>query len=100
VTICNVGDCDLHVSSVAFEHKRRGFRLLHNPFPATVHPGAGLDVVIRYWASGRPRRPCELVIKSDDPVTPHRELEVIAWTRREDDDDHAEHGDEEHRDER
>jgi hypothetical protein len=33
VSICNVGDCKLHVLSVAFSRKRRHFRLINNPFP-------------------------------------------------------------------
>ena len=39
IAVCNVGDCDLHVTKVAFEHKNRHWRLVHNPFPATLHPG-------------------------------------------------------------
>jgi photosystem II stability/assembly factor-like uncharacterized protein len=80
IAVCNVGDCDLHVSKVAFEHKNRHWRLVHNPFPATLHPGSCLNVVIRYKATQREPRPCELVIKSDDPLRPVREVEVIAWT--------------------
>ena len=81
IAVCNVGDCDLHVTKVAFEHKSRHWRLVHNPFPATLHPGSCLNVVIRYLATQKEPRPCELVITSDDPLTPVREVEVIAWTR-------------------
>ena len=81
IAVCNVGDCDLHVSKVAFEHKNRHWRLVHNPFPATLHPGSCLNVVIRYKATQREPMPCELVITSDDPLKPVREVEVIAWTR-------------------
>ena len=80
ITVCNVGDCDLHVTKVAFEHRSRHWRLIHNPFPATLHPGSCLDVVIRYKATQSEPAPCELVIESDDPHTPKREVEVIAWT--------------------
>jgi hypothetical protein len=80
IAVCNVGECDLHVTKVAFEHKNRHWRLVHNPFPATLHPGSCLNVVIRYKATQKEPRPCELAIASDDPVTPVREVEAIAWT--------------------
>jgi hypothetical protein len=81
IAVCNVGDCDLHVTKVAFEHKSRHWRLVHNPFPATLHPGSCLNVAIRYKATQKEPRPCEVVIASDDPVTPIREVDAIAWTR-------------------
>lgn len=81
IAVCNTGDCDLHVSKVAFERKSRHWALVRNPFPATLHPGSCLNVTIRYKATQSEPRPCELVITSDDPVTPVREVEVIAWTR-------------------
>ena len=80
IAVCNVGDCDLHVTKVAFERRNRHWRLVHNPFPATLHPGSCLNVVIRYKATQKEPRPCEFVIASDDPVTPVREVEAIAWT--------------------
>ena len=79
VSICNVGDCKLHVSSVRFSRKRRHFRLINNPFPATLHPGSCLGVVIEYKASCEPEC-CELVVESDDPVHPVRCLDVVAFT--------------------
>jgi photosystem II stability/assembly factor-like uncharacterized protein len=81
IAVCNVGDCDLHVSKVAFKWENRHWRLVHNPFPATLHPGSCLNVTIRYKATQKEPRPCEVMIWSDDPVTPVREVEVIAWTR-------------------
>jgi hypothetical protein len=81
IAVCNVGDCDLHVTKVAFEHENRHWRLVHNPFPATLHPGSCLNVTIRYLATQKEPRCSELVIKSDDPVTPVKEVQVIAWTR-------------------
>jgi len=80
VSICNVGECPMHVSRVAFRRRRRHFRLINNPFPATLHPGSCLDVVIRYRATERVPKSCELVIMSDDPDHPVRHLDVIAWT--------------------
>jgi len=81
IAVCNVGDCDLHVSKVAFKHKSRHWALVHNPFPATLHPGSCLNVTIRYKATQSEPRPCELVIRSDDPMMPVRKVEIIAWTR-------------------
>jgi hypothetical protein len=80
ISICNVGECELHVTSVAFSRKRRHFKLINNPFPATLVPGSCLGVVISYQASCDPEC-CELVIKSDDPDHPVRKLDVVAYTR-------------------
>jgi hypothetical protein len=80
VSICNVGKCDLHVTSVVFKRKRKHFRLINNPFPATVRPGSCLGVVIQYCGSCDPEC-CELVIASDDPETPVKTLDVVAYTR-------------------
>jgi Abnormal spindle-like microcephaly-assoc'd, ASPM-SPD-2-Hydin len=80
VSICNIGECALHVSSVEFKRKRRHFKLVNNPFPATLPVGTCLGVVIRYIADCDPEC-CELVIKSDDPKEPVRCLDVVAYTR-------------------
>jgi hypothetical protein len=75
-----VGDCKLFVSSVAFKGKNRHWKLINNPFPAILHPGSCLAVVIRYKATERYPRPCELVIASDDPTDPIKVLELLAAT--------------------
>ena len=80
IGICNVGECALHVSSVAFRRKRRHFKLIGNPFPAVVHPGSCLGVVIQYEPSCDPEC-CELVIESDDPTDPVKTVDVVAHTR-------------------
>jgi Abnormal spindle-like microcephaly-assoc'd, ASPM-SPD-2-Hydin len=80
VTLCNTGDCNLHVSHVGFRRKRRHYRLINNPFPATLRPGSCLNVVIQYRASERVSRSCELEIHCDDPHHPIRHLDVIAYT--------------------
>ena len=80
IWIANVGDCELHVSDVAFKHPARAWKLVNNAFPATLRPGACLAVVIRYHATERYARVRELVITSDDPQMPVRELEVLAHT--------------------
>jgi len=80
LTICNAGDCNLHVTSVAFKRKNRHWKLINNPFPATLHPGSCLGVVIRYKATEKCPVCCELVITSDDPITPIKTLDVMAYT--------------------
>jgi hypothetical protein len=50
------------------------------PFPAQLHPGSCLCVVIEYEAS------CELacseiVVHRDDPIEPVKALDVVAFTR-------------------
>ncbi|HEY3417089.1 MAG TPA: choice-of-anchor D domain-containing protein, partial [Armatimonadota bacterium] len=87
ISICNVGDCDLHVTSVAFKRKSHHWKLINNPFPATLHPGSCLCVVIRYKATEKCPRSCELVIMSDDPHTPVKTLDVLAYTLWDDCDD-------------
>lgn len=80
IALCNVGDCDLHVTSVAFKRPSRHWKLVNNPFPATLKPGSCLSVLIRYKATEKCPRACELVISSDDPVTPVKTLDVMAYT--------------------
>ena len=80
ISICNVGDCPLHVTSVHFKRKSRHWKLIHNPFPAKLRPGSCLPVVIQYRATEKCSRACELVIESDDPSTPVKILDVLAYT--------------------
>ena len=80
IAICNVGDCQLHVTSVAFRHENPHWKLINNPFPATLKPGTCLSVVVRYHATEKVPRSCDLVITSDDPATPVKTLEIIAYT--------------------
>ncbi|MFQ5668514.1 MAG: choice-of-anchor D domain-containing protein, partial [Candidatus Binatia bacterium] len=115
VSICNVGDCDLHVTKVAFKplgpcekyrHRRCGcgpdcdceckchdkerecdqqclnFKIVTNPFPATVHPGSCLGVLIQYVPTCDNAACCELVIESDDPDNPSQTLFVTGHLRR------------------
>jgi photosystem II stability/assembly factor-like uncharacterized protein len=80
LSVCNTGDCALNVTSVHFKRKSHHWKLLHNPFPEKLRPGSCLPVVIQYHATERCSRICELVIESDDPVTPVRCIEVQAYT--------------------
>jgi hypothetical protein len=80
ISICNVGECGLHVTSVAFRRKRRHWKLINNPFPATLQPGSCMNLVIRYIAAEKCPRSCELEIKSDDPNMPVKIMDVLAYT--------------------
>jgi hypothetical protein len=84
VSICNVGECNLRVTSVHFRRKSRHWKLLQNPFPASVHAGSCLSVVVQYRATERCSRICELVIESDDPAMPVKVLDLAAYTVWED----------------
>ena len=80
IAICNVGDCALHVTSVKFKRKNPHWKLVNNPFPAKLHPGSCLSVVVRYKATERIPIASELIITSDDPATPVKTLDVMAYT--------------------
>jgi photosystem II stability/assembly factor-like uncharacterized protein len=119
LSVCNTGDCDLHVTKVAFlppcpccaekrkpcgcrpgrcchdekhgeteEHHHHcdqcclNFRIVTNPFPATVHPGSCLGVLIEYVPTCDSAACCELVIESDDPDSPVRKVFVTGHLRR------------------
>ena len=36
ITVCNIGECALHVSSVESKRPRRHFKPVDNPFPAKL----------------------------------------------------------------
>jgi hypothetical protein len=80
LTICNTGECALHITSVKFKRKNPHWKLVNNPFPATLHTGSCLGVVIRYKATERTPIASELIITSDDPTMPVKTLDVMAYT--------------------
>jgi hypothetical protein len=80
VSVCNVGACNLHVSSVAFNPPCNDFTLINNPFPATVSPDSCDDVVIRFTPTSAGPKTCTLVITSDDPDSPVVSEQVTANT--------------------
>ncbi len=80
ISICNMGECALDVTSVAFKRKNPHWKLINNPFPATLPPGACLCLVIRYKATEKCPIACELVITSNDPMTLVKTLDVMAYT--------------------
>ncbi|MBI2843864.1 MAG: choice-of-anchor D domain-containing protein [Armatimonadetes bacterium] len=80
ISICNVGKCNLTVTSVAFEPPCLDFTLVNNPFPAVISPDSCVDVVIRFTPTFVGPKSCTLVIRSDDPDTPVIELLVTGNT--------------------
>jgi len=80
VTICNLGRGNLHVSKVAFRHESPHWKVINDPFPRHLPPGVCLTVCLRYKATERHPRSCDLVITSDDPKSPVTMVEVTAWT--------------------
>lgn len=117
LSVCNTGDCDLHVTRVGFlppcpcdEHRRKpcgcsrpcgchdeheehdehrrndqccsNFRIVTNPFPATLHPGSCLGVLIEFVPTCDTAACCELIVECDDPEHPSRTLFVTGHLRR------------------
>ncbi len=80
ISICNVGACALQVTSVAFKRKNPHWKLVNNPFPATLAPGSCLGLVVRYKATEKSPIASELIITSDDPTMPVKTLDVMAYT--------------------
>jgi hypothetical protein len=72
--------CALHVTGAHFRRKSRHWKLVNNPFPAVLHPGACLPLVIQYRATEKCPRACELLIESDDPHMPVKRMDVLAYT--------------------
>ena len=80
IKICNTGRCSLNVTSVGFSRKNKHWKLVNNPFPAVLPPGSCLDLLIRYRAAEKCPKSLQLVIKSDDPETPVKCLDLLAYT--------------------
>jgi HYDIN/CFA65/VesB-like, Ig-like domain len=70
LSVCNVGTCNLNVSSVAFDPPCVHFTLINNPFPAAVSPDSCQDVTVRYTPTNCGPHSCTLKITTDDPDTP------------------------------
>jgi hypothetical protein len=80
VWVCNSGNADLHVSSIAFSPDCHDFTLVNNPFPATVSPDSCLNQTILFTPTSCGAKSCTLVIHTDDPNNPTINLTVTANT--------------------
>jgi hypothetical protein len=78
VSVCNVGLCNLNVSSAAIDCL--DFTIINNPFPAAVSHDFCLDLVIRFTPTSAGPKTCTLTIVSDDPDTPIVNLTLTANT--------------------
>jgi hypothetical protein len=68
LSVCNTGGCPLSVGSASVGCS--DFTLIQNPFPASVAPGACLDLVARFTPALPGAKSCTLTIASNDPDTP------------------------------
>jgi hypothetical protein len=68
VAVCNVGQCPLTASGATIGCPE--FSLVANPLPATLAPGACVDVEVEFTPTVPGPRTCPLQITSDDPDTP------------------------------
>lgn len=80
LTLANTGPCPLRVSHVGLARPSQYWKLVNNPFPATLQPGGRLDVLIRYKAEEKCPRAQGLVIETDDPDRPEVTLDLLAYT--------------------
>ncbi len=80
ISVCNVGKCNLAVTSAAFNPACPDFSIINNPFPATASPDSCMDVVILFTPASDGPKSCTLVIASDDPDQPAITLTVTANT--------------------
>ena len=78
VSVCNVGQCNLNVSSASIDCS--DFTIINNPIPATVSPDSCLDLVIRFTPTSAGPKTCTLTINSDDPDTQTVSLTLTANT--------------------
>ncbi len=67
LAVCNVGTCNLNVSSVGFVGACPNFTLVNNPFPAAVSPDSCQNVTIRYTPTNCGSHTCTLRVITDDP---------------------------------
>ena len=83
---CGCGHHHDHGSETKHEHDCDQccgtFKIVSNPFPATVHPGSCLGVLIRFVPTCAGPKCCELVIESDDPNNPEQTIYVTGRLHR------------------
>ena len=80
VSVCDVGKCTLNVTSATFVPACPDFTIINNPFPTAVSHDSCNDITIRYTPTSAGPHTCNLVINSDDPITPSVTLQVTANT--------------------
>ncbi|MGB5987881.1 MAG: choice-of-anchor D domain-containing protein [Desulfobacterales bacterium] len=78
ISVCNIGKCDLTFSAASIGCP--DFTLVSDPTPATVLPGACLDVVVAFTPTLPGLRSCELTLTSNDPINPMVTRTLMART--------------------
>lgn len=78
VSVCNIGACPVDATSASVSCT--DFTLASNPLPATLRPGACLDVEVEYTPGLPGRHTCDLTITSTSPVTPKVVRELTGRT--------------------
>jgi hypothetical protein len=68
VSVCNVGTCPVDATSAAVSCA--DFTIVDNPLPATLQPGACLDVEVQFAPVVPGSYSCNLTIASTSPITP------------------------------
>lgn len=83
VRLRNEGTGLVAVTAVRLRHCSRHWKLGIPPLPVRLPPGACLEVTLRYKATEQYPHDQALVVDSDDPVAPVREIAIkacTAWT--------------------
>jgi hypothetical protein len=80
LAVCNVGTCNLNVSSAMFVPPCPDFELINNPFPAAVSPDSCEDLTIRFTPTSCGQKSCTLRIITDDPNALTNDVTVTANT--------------------
>ncbi len=65
ISVCNVGACDLHVTSATINCP--DFTIVNNPFPTTVSHDFCIPLIVRFTPTSVGPKMCNLTINSDDP---------------------------------
>ncbi len=78
ISVCNVGPCDLDVSSAQIDCGH--FTIVNDPFPAVVSHDSCLDLAVAFTPLSAGPKSCTLTVISDDPDTPAATLELTGNT--------------------
>lgn len=79
IQVCNVGTCDLHVTSASLG-SCTDFQIVNNPFPATISHDSCVGFGIRFTPTSAGPKSCTLTLNTDDPDTPSIVKTVTANT--------------------
>jgi photosystem II stability/assembly factor-like uncharacterized protein len=78
VSLCNIGACPLDALSASIDCT--DFTLVNNPLPATLQPGACLDLDVAFDPALPGEYSCKLTITTNSPTTPNVVRELTGRT--------------------